>query len=626
MQDLDKFKNEMNLSGKNVYVGNRYVPKHMGGWDNTQMYEPLSIVQYQGNSFTSRQYVPSGVEITNEEYWASTGNYNAQIEQYRQDVVSLRNNTNNLNNEVVNARNGEATLNERLNKDSQEVNTQLANKANKSDVPINVEWFGAKADWNADSTGGDLTGFDNAQAFQDAFDYAPIGAVIEIPEGSYRTTKPLPTGKHIEWRGVFSRNSHQGQQGTTIFFDNCNGVNVTDMYSRFSSMLWRGKKVGNDVENKVFGNVGINSVFMDNVRNTGGLKIDDIYLRDFDIGVAIYAQEGATWAGAYQEFYTLSLDYCDVGVYIQDKATHAKFYGGHISQCDKQSLVVGDGFNNLSNIKTNVNFFGTTIEASGDRSNLNKPTGILVDNANVNIYGGYIEQISVGVKNGGKLSLNGTFVHADVPMYAETNGHILTNDSLGTYQHVSRIDKTNSAETKTNWVGLTGKSDTWGYGTRVKSGVITTQPPEAVFEGIHMYSNLKAKDVTWIKLYIDFKINSGVNAPNFKILPSIGVIGVDGGSSVSFPNIQLPTRLTNSEYENGGEYTIEYYYPLPTGSWSTGGLQREEFVEKIRPTILFSERSTIETYEVEPLDIKINEFYLEVNTSKYTNPYIKPAA
>ena len=99
MQDLEKFKNEMNLSGKNVYVGHRYVPKIMGDWDNTQIYEPLSIVKYQGNSFTSRQYVPSGVEITNEEYWASTGNYNAQIEQYRQDVRNLENDVDTFNNE-----------------------------------------------------------------------------------------------------------------------------------------------------------------------------------------------------------------------------------------------------------------------------------------------------------------------------------------------------------------------------------------------------------------------------------------------------------------------------------------------------------------------------------------------
>ena len=126
MQDLDKFKNEMNLSGQNVYVGHRYVPKIMGDWDNTQIYEPLSIVQYQGNSFTSRQYVPSGIELNNEEYWVSTGNYNAQIEQYRQDVVNLGNDVNNFNGEVITARNGEENLKARLDKDKKEVNEKFA--------------------------------------------------------------------------------------------------------------------------------------------------------------------------------------------------------------------------------------------------------------------------------------------------------------------------------------------------------------------------------------------------------------------------------------------------------------------------------------------------------------------
>ena len=104
MQDLNKFKNEMNLSGQNVYVGHRYVPKLEGDWDNSKTYEALSIVQYQGNSFTSRQPVPSGVELTNEEFWVSTGNYNAQVEQYRQDVRNLESDINTINDEVIDAR------------------------------------------------------------------------------------------------------------------------------------------------------------------------------------------------------------------------------------------------------------------------------------------------------------------------------------------------------------------------------------------------------------------------------------------------------------------------------------------------------------------------------------------
>lgn len=68
------------------YIGARYVPLFAGDWDSTQQYEPLSIVLYQGNSYTSIQAVPTGIAITNTEYWAQTGNYNAQVEAYRQEV------------------------------------------------------------------------------------------------------------------------------------------------------------------------------------------------------------------------------------------------------------------------------------------------------------------------------------------------------------------------------------------------------------------------------------------------------------------------------------------------------------------------------------------------------------
>lgn len=73
------------------YIGARYVPIVMGDWDNTKEYEPLSIVMYQGDSYTSRQFVPSGIEITNDAYWALTGNYNAQVQQYRNEVIALAN-------------------------------------------------------------------------------------------------------------------------------------------------------------------------------------------------------------------------------------------------------------------------------------------------------------------------------------------------------------------------------------------------------------------------------------------------------------------------------------------------------------------------------------------------------
>lgn len=76
----------------NKYIGNRYVPKHCGDWDNTKntAYESLSVVLWEGNSFTSKQNVPKGIDITSTEYWVKSANYNAQIAIYEQNIASYR--------------------------------------------------------------------------------------------------------------------------------------------------------------------------------------------------------------------------------------------------------------------------------------------------------------------------------------------------------------------------------------------------------------------------------------------------------------------------------------------------------------------------------------------------------
>lgn len=81
--------------GTRQYIGARYVPifgrkgETSIQWNNSAPYEPLTIVLYQGNSYTSRQYVPTGVEITNTDYWALTGNFNGQIASLEQDIINF---------------------------------------------------------------------------------------------------------------------------------------------------------------------------------------------------------------------------------------------------------------------------------------------------------------------------------------------------------------------------------------------------------------------------------------------------------------------------------------------------------------------------------------------------------
>ena len=66
------------------YIGARYVPKFEGTWSGSRTYEALSVVTYNGDSYTSKKPVPAGVAPTNGTYWALTGAYNSQVEEYRQ--------------------------------------------------------------------------------------------------------------------------------------------------------------------------------------------------------------------------------------------------------------------------------------------------------------------------------------------------------------------------------------------------------------------------------------------------------------------------------------------------------------------------------------------------------------
>lgn len=77
------------------YVGARYVPKLASPieWAAGTSYEALTIVTFNNASYTSKVPVPPtvGNPAGNPDYWALTGNYNAQVEQYRQETIQFKN-------------------------------------------------------------------------------------------------------------------------------------------------------------------------------------------------------------------------------------------------------------------------------------------------------------------------------------------------------------------------------------------------------------------------------------------------------------------------------------------------------------------------------------------------------
>ena len=92
------------------YVGARYVPKFASPleWAADTSYEALTIVTFNNASYTSKIQVPPtvGNPANNPKYWALTGNYNAQVEQYRQVAETIGNN---LNTEIKNLKNADTT-------------------------------------------------------------------------------------------------------------------------------------------------------------------------------------------------------------------------------------------------------------------------------------------------------------------------------------------------------------------------------------------------------------------------------------------------------------------------------------------------------------------------------------
>lgn len=91
---------DMAIDYNRQYVGARYVPQFFnnpnGSWDWAQgfQYEPLTMVKYGTNTYTSKQLVPAtvGTPNANPEYWAQTGDYNGAIAQIQNEIQTIEDN------------------------------------------------------------------------------------------------------------------------------------------------------------------------------------------------------------------------------------------------------------------------------------------------------------------------------------------------------------------------------------------------------------------------------------------------------------------------------------------------------------------------------------------------------
>ena len=122
------------------YVGARYVPKFASPveWAADTSYEALTIVTFNNASYTSKVPVPPtvGTPASSPQYWALTGNYNAQVEQYRQDTENIKSAISTIVSDAVNA-----DISDKLNTALQHGNVELTGGPYIISHTINVPSF-----------------------------------------------------------------------------------------------------------------------------------------------------------------------------------------------------------------------------------------------------------------------------------------------------------------------------------------------------------------------------------------------------------------------------------------------------------------------------------------------------
>ena len=87
----------------NIYIGMRYVPLFDGTYNSEKVYEPLTVVEYNNSSYTSKRQVPAGILPTNTEYWARSGDFNAQYNELDGRITTAQNTANSANTAAANA-------------------------------------------------------------------------------------------------------------------------------------------------------------------------------------------------------------------------------------------------------------------------------------------------------------------------------------------------------------------------------------------------------------------------------------------------------------------------------------------------------------------------------------------
>ena len=195
------------------YVGARYVPKFANPveWASDTSYEALTIVTFNNASYTSKVPVPPtiGNPANNPQYWALTGNYNAQVEQYRQETETQ------ISEERTERSQQDAVLSARMDEFARLPDGSLSTAADAELVDIRVKADGTTASTAGNAVREQITALKSAinTISQIVYDENIVNNALR-QEGSIKTN----TGEVRATTGFYCTDYVKIFQGVTYLF------------------------------------------------------------------------------------------------------------------------------------------------------------------------------------------------------------------------------------------------------------------------------------------------------------------------------------------------------------------------------------------------------------------------
>lgn len=241
------------------YIGARYVPKFFknpddlsNDWKSGVMYEALTIVTYNNDSYTSKIPVPDtvGDPASNPQYWACTTKYTAALVALQTTVGNHENRLDHL--ELL-------------------------------DVFVTPQMFGAVGDGV----------HDDAQAFIDAIN---SGFPIFVPHGTYLIGESLvfPDTKFITIIG-------EDKADTVLKFEGVAGEYLFNIAGQFAGEY---RKYGRIENMQLVGNDANNGIKLE--YNSDKLSLKNLYIHNFVYGI----KEVNGWSHSY---YDIVITHCQYG-------------------------------------------------------------------------------------------------------------------------------------------------------------------------------------------------------------------------------------------------------------------------------------------------------------------------